>query len=49
MAKLLPGTGRGTMRSMVEGAHASMLAALAPLHHRLTAAVPLPVPGRSAV
>jgi len=32
-AKILPGTGRGTMRSMVEGAHLSMLAALAPLHH----------------
>jgi hypothetical protein len=32
--QLLPGTGRGTMRSMVEGAHASMLAALAPLHRR---------------
>jgi hypothetical protein len=45
--KFLPGTGRGTMRSMVEGARASMLAALAPLHHRLSAAVPLPVPGRS--
>jgi hypothetical protein len=29
---ILPGTERGTMRSMVEGAHASMLAALAPLH-----------------
>jgi len=35
------------MRCMVEGARASMLAALAPLHHRLAAAVPLPVPGRS--
>jgi hypothetical protein len=30
---LLPGTGRGTARSAVEGAHASTLAALAPLHH----------------
>ena len=37
------------MRSMVEGAHASMVAELAPLHHRLAAAVPLPVPGRSKV
>ncbi|MDB5692213.1 MAG: hypothetical protein JWO81_1276 [Alphaproteobacteria bacterium] len=28
----LPGTGRGTMRSMVEGARRSTLAALTPLH-----------------
>jgi hypothetical protein len=63
MILILPGTGRGTMRSMVEGAqcHAPL-----PLHHEqvrsaphcaamsgghgdlliLTAAVPLPVPGR---
>jgi len=27
--RILPGTGRGTMRSMVERAHASMLASLA--------------------
>jgi hypothetical protein len=40
---ILPG------RSMVEGARLSMLAALAPLHHRLAAAVPLPVPGRSSL
>ncbi|TMJ14781.1 MAG: arginine repressor [Alphaproteobacteria bacterium] len=33
-AKLLPGTGRGTSRRLVEGSHASMLAALAPLHRR---------------
>jgi hypothetical protein len=32
--QFLPGTGRATMRSMVEGALASMLAALAPLHRR---------------
>jgi len=31
------------MRSMVEG---GLCHALSPLHHRLTAAVPLPVPGR---
>ena len=31
-ASILAGTGRRTMRSMVEGAHASKLAALAPLH-----------------
>jgi len=30
---LLPGTGRGTSRRLVEGARGSMLAALAPLHH----------------
>ncbi|MEA3051559.1 MAG: hypothetical protein QOG72_462 [Sphingomonadales bacterium] len=30
--EFLPGTGRGTMRSMVEGAQASPLATLAPLH-----------------
>jgi hypothetical protein len=35
------------MRSMVEGARVSAAPALGPLHHRLTAAVPLPVPGRS--
>ena len=29
---LLPGTGRGTSRRLVEGSHASALAALAPLH-----------------
>jgi len=32
--QFLPGTGRGTARSAVEGAHASVLAALAPLHQR---------------
>ena len=35
------------MRSMVEGAHACAAMARGPLHHRLRAAVPLPVPGRS--
>jgi hypothetical protein len=30
--KILPGTGRGTMCNMVEGARLSLLAALAPLH-----------------
>jgi len=43
--KFLPGTGRGTMRSMVEGAHASMLAALAPLHHSPAASGPPPRSG----
>ncbi len=31
-SQILPGTGRGTSRRLVEGARASMLAALAPLH-----------------
>jgi hypothetical protein len=35
------------MRSMVEGARLGVTLAPGPLHHRLTAAVPLPVPGRS--
>jgi len=41
-AAILPGTGRGTMCNMVEGA---LRLAPGPLHHRF-AAVPLPVPGR---
>ena len=41
----LPGTGRGTMRSMVEGAHLSMLAALAPLHHAASRRGPPPRSG----
>ena len=30
--QILPGTGRGTMCNMVEGAHLSMLTSFAPLH-----------------
>ena len=41
----LPGTGRGTMRSMVEGAHLSMLAALTPLHHAASRRGPPPLSG----
>jgi hypothetical protein len=42
--QILPGTGRGTRRSLVEGARLSTLAALAP--STAVPAVPLPVPGR---
>jgi hypothetical protein len=42
--KFLPGTGRGTMRSMVEGL---AVTPEQPLHHALTRAVPLPVLGRN--
>jgi hypothetical protein len=31
--QILPGTGRGTSRRLVEGPRLSKLAALAPLHH----------------
>ena len=46
----LPGTGRGTIRRMVEGSRVlnfalRVTASSLPLHHRV-AAVPLPVPGR---
>jgi hypothetical protein len=56
-AKILPGTGRGTMRSMVEGAHAHggpnpfvmnrFVRRWAPTTTTLRVAVPLPVPGRN--
>jgi hypothetical protein len=42
---ILPGTGRETMRSMVEGAHLSMLAALAPHHHAAARRGPPPRSG----
>jgi hypothetical protein len=43
--KILPGTGRGTIRRMVEGARLSAASTVSPLHRRF-APVPLPVPGR---
>ena len=43
--QILPGTGRGTMRSMVEGRRVSGVFAAAP--STALRAVPLPVPGRS--
>jgi hypothetical protein len=42
--KILPGTGRGTMRSMVEGARCH---APSPLHHRLRRRFPSPCRGGS--
>jgi hypothetical protein len=46
--KYLPGTGRGTMRSMVEGSpHPRRILPLDPSTTPLRVAVPLPVPGRS--
>jgi hypothetical protein len=45
LAKILPGTGRGTMRSMVEGARLSAAAAPGPLHHALRARFPSPSRG----
>ncbi len=46
--KVLPGTGRGTMRSMVEGAlRLAQRSWRAPSTTPLRVAVPLPVPGRS--
>lgn len=44
-SQILPGTGRGTMRSMVERS-LHLCRSLPPLHHALARAVPLPVPGR---
>jgi hypothetical protein len=50
--QFLPETGRGTMRSMVEGHRRSRLTSLypamrhVPLHHPC-GMVPLPVPGRN--
>jgi hypothetical protein len=41
----LPGTGRGTMRSMVEGARLSAAPTPGPLHHALRARSPSPVRG----
>ncbi len=48
MGKILPETGRGTMRSMVEGARRlAHFPADGPLHHAACGvAVPLSVPGR---
>ena len=43
--KILPGTGRGTMRSMVEGARLSALATLAPLHRAASRRGPPPRSG----
>ena len=43
--EILPGTGRGTARSAVEGAHLSTLAALAPLHHSASLHGPPPRTG----
>ena len=46
-AKFLPGTGRGTMRSMVEGArHTCRAQPLSPSTTPLRVAVPLPILGR---
>jgi hypothetical protein len=42
---LLPGTGRGTMRSMVEGARLSAAATLGPLHHAASRRGPPPRSG----
>ena len=47
--KILPGTGRGTARRAVEGAHASMLAALAPLHHPTSPDGPPPRSGEDFI
>jgi hypothetical protein len=47
MTSSSPERGGGPREARWRGPRASMLAALAPLHHRLSAAVPLPVPGRS--
>ncbi|AOF97694.1 hypothetical protein BSY17_299 [Sphingobium sp. RAC03] len=44
---ILPGTGRGTMRSMVEGAGRGRCAWGNPPPPRPSGAVPLPVPGRN--
>jgi len=41
----LPGTVRGTMRSMVEGARLSAARTLDPLHHALRARSPSPFRG----
>jgi hypothetical protein len=47
LAKILPGTGRGTVRSMVEGALLQRCASwLAPSTPSLRVAVPLPLQGR---
>jgi hypothetical protein len=44
---ILPGTGRGTMHRMVEGArHRRFAQPLSPSTTPLRVAVPLPVPGR---
>jgi hypothetical protein len=42
---LLPGTGRGTMRSMVEGARVSAAPAQRPLHHAASRRGPPPRSG----
>jgi hypothetical protein len=47
LAKILPGTGRGTLRRMVEGAHLSASSTVAPTTTPLRLAVALPVPGRN--
>jgi hypothetical protein len=45
----LPVTGRGTMRSMVEGQARRSASSRVPLHPAASGvAVPLPVPGRNA-
>jgi hypothetical protein len=43
--ELLPGTGRGTMRSMVEGARLLAPPALGPLHHAASRRGPPPRSG----
>ena len=45
--KILPGTGRGTMRSMVEGRPEPLQLSASPSTTRLRRAVPLPILGRS--
>jgi len=44
--KILPGTGRGTARSAVEGLNGPLRLPTNPSTTALRAAVPLPVPGR---
>jgi hypothetical protein len=46
--KILPGTGRGTSRRLVEGALRLLQICAAPSTTPLRVAVPLPVPGRIA-
>jgi len=43
--KILPGTGRGTMRSMVEGPHLSAASIVGPHHHSASPHGPPPRTG----
>jgi len=42
LVEILPGTGRGTMRSMVEGAHRLTTSTVGPLHHSASLSGPPP-------